>query len=58
MPIFACMGSVLASDFNAASDGKIPWTMVREHCGRCTTKFILDEKFAKFYFMGLKNLNA
>jgi len=38
--ITACMGSVLARDSNLASEGKIPWTMVREHCGRCTSQLI------------------
>jgi len=52
------MGSVLARDFNAAIDGKLPWVMVREHCGKCTTWFNLNEKLAKVYFEGLCNLDG
>lgn len=35
------MGSVLARDSLLADAGSIPWTSVREHCGRCTTALIL-----------------
>ena len=34
-PITACNGFVLARDWLAAFEGRIPWTAVREHCGRC-----------------------
>ena len=39
--IFECMGSVLARDALLAQDGTIPWRMVREHCGSCTTRLII-----------------
>ena len=33
--ITACMGHVLACDMVKAMAGTIPWTQVREICGRC-----------------------
>lgn len=39
--ITACFGSVLARDAVLAMDGKIPYTRVREHCGRCVTRIVL-----------------
>jgi hypothetical protein len=34
-PVHLCMGFVLASDFLEALAKKIPWTSVRERCGKC-----------------------
>jgi hypothetical protein len=34
-PLTACNGFVLARDWLAAAEGRIPWTKVREHCGVC-----------------------
>ena len=58
MPIFECMGSVLARDLIAAMDGKIPYIMVREHCGKCAMKLSLDRIYAASYFKGVKDLNG
>lgn len=33
-----CMGFVLARDWLSATDGVIPWSAVREHCGICANK--------------------
>lgn len=33
--ITACFGFQLARDTVAAQTGVIPWTKVREHCGKC-----------------------
>lgn len=41
--IHECFGSVLARDSIRAEKGEIPWTTVREHCGRCTTFMVNAE---------------
>ena len=30
-----CMGFIMAGDFVAACEGRIPWTAIREMCGYC-----------------------
>jgi hypothetical protein len=52
--ITAYMGAVLARDCVAAWDGKIPWTSVREHCGKCAEwiNFLPSEQ-RREYLMGL-----
>lgn len=39
-PIHECMGSVLVRDWIDAEQGKIPWSQVLEHCGKCTMLMI------------------
>lgn len=39
----ACFPSVLARDIIAAGEGKIPYTSVREHCGKCVMWLIAYE---------------
>lgn len=43
--ITACMGFQLARDTLAAWDGLIPWSQVREHCGRCA--LVVDEDYLR-----------
>lgn len=44
MPITACMGCVYAGDFVQAIEKKIPFTKVRERCGKCVEKELLKEE--------------
>jgi hypothetical protein len=43
-PIEGCMGFVLARDFLAVLEGKIPPESVREICGKCALFFLLFSK--------------
>ena len=40
--ITLCMGAVLARDFDAALQGNLSWTAVRERCGRCVLRIQLS----------------
>jgi len=51
--ITACMGFVLARDILSATDGRIPWTSVREHCGRCVEVVAMQPDHGRGYLAGL-----
>ncbi len=41
-PLTLCMGFVLAGDFLKALKGEIPWTDIREICGKCGLYYLLQ----------------
>jgi len=52
--ITACNGFVLARDWLSAMDGLIPWTSVREHCGKCVTELSLLPDEGQAYLIGIQ----
>lgn len=54
--ITACFGSVLARDSEAAANGLIPWSEVREHCGHCVFWIAGHEDEGRAYLQAIPKL--